>query len=46
MDHRVRGRRSGLCRGGQKHERHQYSQEQINVKNSHNNRSRVYKIAA
>lgn len=45
MHHRVCGDRRGLRRGGEKRHGHQYNKEQINVKNSHNYRSRVYKNA-
>jgi hypothetical protein len=43
VHHRVGGNRSCLRRSGYKRQAHQYTEEQINAKNSHNNRSRVYK---
>jgi hypothetical protein len=39
----VGGKRSCLRRSGYKRQPHHYAEEQINAKNSHNNRSRVYK---
>jgi len=39
----VRGYGGGVRRSGENSRQHKYTKEQISSKNSHNNRSRVYK---